>query len=213
MQPFPLNGGRRAPWAGEFMGCPGRGRRKKRLGYSIKVSEDLCPIFCRRWTHTRSPLEVRDGKTCLLASSREAKIRRGPQPRADHWCRIRPEWRTAPLRGGRQKSIKSTRHPLQVVAAYDVSFFLRANACGVLKYSVKNRPRSDVERRWLHSVSIREVHENQRNSALQSWRAISCAPNAFESLLLQETNTRPIRSTSLTQLRRRLGRRDCHLGL
>ena len=62
-------------------------------------------------------------QTCLFASSREAKRRRGPEPRADHWCRIGPEWRTAPLRRGGQKSIKSTRYRIHMVAAYDVSFF------------------------------------------------------------------------------------------
>ena len=82
----------------------------------------------------------------MFASSRQAKRRRGPGPRADHWCVIVPEWRTAPpLRKGRQKSVKSTRHRIHVAAAYDLSYVLRTSACGVLKYSVKSRPRSEVE--------------------------------------------------------------------
>ena len=87
-----------------------------------KMSEELTPNVYSALDPCSEPQEVRDDKTCLFPSSRDAKRRHGPEPCGNRACRIRPEWRTAALRKGRQKSIKSTRHRMRAVAAYDVIF-------------------------------------------------------------------------------------------
>ena len=70
----PMNGGRRAPWAGEFMGCRGirRGAAKEpeHSGIVSKMSEDLCLNVLQALDPCYKPQEVRGDKTCLFASGR-----------------------------------------------------------------------------------------------------------------------------------------------
>ena len=128
----------------------GRGSQKKQ-GIVSKMSEDLCPNVLQALDPRAGPMLGVPGGTgqqdmhVRIESRGQKKAwTGGPEPRASHWCRIWPEWRIAPLRRGRQKPIKSTRQRIRMVAAYNLSFFGRASACGVLECSVKSRPRSEL---------------------------------------------------------------------
>ena len=99
---------------------------------------------------------------CMFVSSREAKRRRGSEPRVDHWCRLGPEWRTAPLRRGRQnQSNRSTRHRIQLAAAYDVRLFYTRQRIRSLKVRCEK-----VGRDWRSSADGCLVFQGNRTPRL-----------------------------------------------
>ena len=191
-------------------------------------------MFCRCWTHARS--HRRYATTRHACSHRAARPKDGGagapcKPLVWDWARV--ENRAPAEARGRQKSTKSTRHRIRAVAAYDRTIvFTRQcmrslevlcgksaairtrSLCGCLVFQMNEVPVpgglwSIFVSVFHFQISIREVHKNPRNSAMQPQSAISCVPSASDSLLPLETNTRLMISTSLTKLRQRLGGRDC----